>query len=292
MNELNSNSINPSRQVKITADSTCDLSDAVLEKYDIDLIPLYVALGNKSYRDKFEISPDDLYDYVRKTGKLPKTSAVTVKDYLDRFLPYKLAGRSILHFTISSSMSACYQNAVIAAEELGNVRVIDTANLSTGIGHLAVRAAELAASGLDADHIARAVTELIPKVETSFVIDTLSYLHKGGRCSAVAALGANLLSLKPCIEVRDGAMKVGKKYRGTLEKCLTSYVSDRLQGRADIDLRRIFVTHSKLSPRVTESILKQIGRLAKFEEVIETEANSTVCTHCGPGTLGIIYMKK
>lgn len=285
-------SINPSRQVKITADSTCDLSDAVLKKYEIGLIPLYVTLGDKSYRDKLEISPGDLYAYVKQTGKLPKTSAVTVKDYLDRFTPYKLAGRSVIHFTISSSMSACYQNAVCAAKELGNVFVIDSANLSTGIGHLAVRAAELAASGLDADRIVRAVTELIPKVEASFVIDTLTYLHKGGRCSAVAALGANLLSLKPCIEVRGGAMGVGKKYRGSLEKCLATYVSDRLQGRSDLDYRRIFVTHSQLPPRLTDAVVKQVGKLAPFQEIIETDANCTVCTHCGPGTLGIIFVKK
>ena len=286
------NSINPSRHVKITADSTCDLSDEILEKYDIDLIPLYISLGEKSRRDRDDISPEDLYTYVRQTGKLPKTSAVTVRDYLDRFTPYKLAGRSVIHFTISSSMSACYQNAVLAAKELGNVQVIDSANLSTGIGLLAIRAAELAASGLDADRIVRAVTELIPKVETSFVIDTLTYLHKGGRCSAVAALGANLLSLKPCIEVRDGAMGVGKKYRGSLEKCFSSYVTDRLQGRGDLNLQRIFVTHSKLPPRFAEAVVRQVSRLAPFGEILEADAGCTICTHCGPGTLGILFLRK
>ncbi|MCI1965262.1 MAG: DegV family protein [Oscillospiraceae bacterium] len=286
------NSINPSRQVKITADTTCDLSDAVLKKYDIDLVPLYVTLGTTSYRDKFEISPGDLYAYVKQTRKLPKTSAVTTQDYLDIFTPYKLAGRSVIHFTISSSMSTCYQNAVCAAKELGNVFIVDSANLSTGIGQLAVRAAELAASGLDAERIIGSITEMIPKVDTSFVIDTLTYLHKGGRCSAVAALGANLLSLKPCIEVRNGAMGVGKKYRGSLAKCLSHYVSDRLQNRSDLDYRRIFVTHSQLPPHLAETIIKQIGKLGPFEEIIETEANCTVCTHCGPGTLGIIYLKK
>lgn len=287
-----SNCINPSQQVKITADSTCDLSDAVLEKYGIELIPLYVTLGEKSYRDKFEVSPGDLYAYVKQTGRLPKTSAVTVRDYLDRFTPYKLAGRTVIHFTISSSMSACYQNAVCAAKELGNVFVVDSANLSTGIGLLAVRAAELAASGLDAERIVRDVNRLIPKVETSFVIDTLTYLHKGGRCSAVAALGANLLSLKPCIEVRNGAMVVGKKYRGSLEKCFVSYVTDRLRSRSDIDCRRIFVTHSQLPPHLAEIIVKQVGKLAPFGEIIETDTNCTVCTHCGPGTLGIIFLRK
>ena len=286
------NSMNPSRQVKITADSTCDLSDAVLEKYDIDLIPLYITLGEQSYRDKFEVAPESLYAYVDKTGHLPKTSAVPMKDYLDRFTPYKLAGRSVIHFTISSSMSACYQNAVYAAKQLGNVYVIDSANLSTGIGQLVMRAAELAQSGLDAERIVETVTQMIPKVETSFIIDTLKYLHKGGRCSAVAALGANLLSLKPCIEVRDGAMGVGKKYRGNLEKCLLSYVNDRLQNRTDIDPHRIFVTHSQLSPHLVSTVIKQVKKLVPFEEVIETDANCTVCTHCGPGTLGIVFLRK
>lgn len=281
-----------SRQVKITADSTCDLSDAVLRRYDIAQVPLYVTLGDRSYRDGVEISPDELYAYVDRTGMLPKTSAVTVEDYLNFFAPYKLAGRSVVHFTISSAMSACYQNAVYAAKELGNVRVIDSANLSTGIGLLAVRAAELASAGLDAGRIAGSVTALIPKVETSFVIDTLKYLHKGGRCSSVAALGANLLSLKPCIEVKDGEMGVGKKYRGSLEKCLAAYVNDRLRGRRDLDLRRIFVTHSPLPPHTAENVVKLIGKLAPFGEIIDTDAHCTVCTHCGPGTLGILFLRK
>ncbi len=285
-------SITPSRQVKITADSTCDLSDAVLNKYGISLIPLYVTLGDKSYRDKIEVSPGDLAAYVEQTGKLPKTSAVTVKDYLDVFTPYQLAGRSVIHFTIGKSMSTCYQNAVCAAKKLGNVSVVDSQNLSTGIGHLAVHAAKLAAMGLDADRILRSVTKLIPKVETSFVIDTLTYLYKGGRCSAVAALGANLFSLKPCIEVQNGAMKVGKKYRGSLEKCLLAYTNDRLKGRSDLDLSRLFVTHSLLPPHLAETVIKQIRKLAPFEEIIETETNSTVSTHCGPGTLGIVCLRK
>ena len=280
------------RRVKITADSTCDLSDALLRRYHVTLVPLYVSLGDRSYRDKFEISPAELYAYVDRTGILPKTSAVTVKDYVDLFTPYAIAGREVVHFTISSSMSACYQNAVNAAKELGNVRVIDSANLSTGIGQLVVRAAELAEEGLDADRIVGEIEALIPKVETSFIIDTLKYLHKGGRCSSVAALGANLLSLKPCIEVRNGAMGVGKKYRGSLEKCLAAYVADRLEGRTDIDCRRLFVTHSALPPHVAETVMKLAGKLLPFEEILETDANCTVCTHCGPGTLGIIFLTK
>ena len=281
----------PSR-VKITADSTCDLSDALLRRYHITLVPLYVSLGGRSYRDKFEISPAELYAYVDRTGMLPKTSAVPVKDYLDLFTPYVIAGREVVHFTISSSMSACYQNAVNAAKELGNVRVIDSANLSTGIGLLVLRAAELAGEGLDADRIVGEIEALIPKVETSFVIDTLKYLHKGGRCSSVAALGANLLSLKPCIEVKDGAMVVGRKYRGSLENCLAAYVADRLRGRRDLDLSRIFVTHSPLPPHTAENVIRQIGKLAPFEEILDTDANCTVCTHCGPGTLGILFLRK
>lgn len=279
-------------QVKITADSTCDLPDAVLRRYGIGLVPLYVTLGDRSFRDRLEISPKELYAYADRTGRLPKTSAVTVRDYLDYFTPYQLAGKSVVHFTISRSMSACYQNAVSAANALGNVRVIDSANLSSGIGLLAVRAAELAAAGLDADSICADIRGRIPKVEASFVIDTLKYLHKGGRCSSVAALGANLLSLKPCIEVKNGAMEVGKKYRGSLEKCLRAYVTDRLKGRADLDLARIFVTHSPLPPRLAEKVVRWIGGLAPFGEIIDTDASCTICTHCGPGTLGILFLRK
>lgn len=278
--------------IKITADSTCDLSKELLQKYDISISPLYINMGNKSLRDGIDVSPDDIYSYVGRTGEVPKTASVTVQDYLDLFTPYIIAGRAIVHFTISSQMSACYHNAMIAANKLGGVYVVDSRNLSTGIGHLALRAAELAAQGMDAPEIQRTVEADAEKLETSFIINTLKYLHKGGRCSAVAALGANLLSLKPCIEVKNGEMGVGKKYRGTLDKCLEAYVTDRLKGRDDIDFQRLFVSHSKLPPHVSSNVIKTISKLAPFEEIYETDTGCTIVNHCGPGTLGIIFFRK
>ena len=280
------------QQIRISADSTCDLSPMLLRRYGVSITPLYVNMGGKAYRDGVDMRQDDIYRYVKQTGELPKTSAVTVQDYLDFFGPMVRNGQTVVHFTISRSMSCCYQNAVTAAKELGGVHVVDSQNLSTGIGLLIIRAAELAALGAGAEEILRMTGELIPKVEASFVIDTLRYLHKGGRCSSVAALGANLLSLKPCIDVRDGTMQVGKKYRGPLRKCLESYVSDRLKGRDDLDLTRVFVTHSAMPAGLCGDIAALIARLAPFQEILDTDAGCTVCNHCGPGTLGVLFLRR
>ncbi len=278
--------------VKITADSTCDLSKPLLRKYDISISPLYINMDGKAYKDGLEIRPEDLYAYADRTGQLSKTSAVTVQDYLDLFSSYVLAGRSVVHLTMSSEMSSCYQNAVYAAKEVGNVYVVDSRNLSTGIGHLAILAAELAAKSVAAQDIKQSLDVQKERLETSFVVNTLKYLHKGGRCSSVAALGANLLSLKPCIEVRNGEMSVGKKYRGSLEKCLETYIIDRLKGRDDIDFRRCFISHSALPDGVVEDVHKLTAKLAPFEEILETDTGCTICNHCGPGTLGIIFFRK
>ncbi len=278
--------------VKITADSTCDLSAPLLEKYDIAVAPLHIALGRKDFRDGVDVRPADLYAYADRTGELAKTSAVTVQEYLDLFTPYVLAGRSVVHFTISSRMSSCYQNAACAADQLRNVFVVDSMNLSSAIGLLALRGAELAAEGAAAPEIKSVLDEQKTKLEASFVIDTLKYLRRGGRCSSLAALGANLLSLKPCIEVSGGEMSVGKKYRGSLEKCLRAYVTDRLAGRGDLDLRRCFITHSVVPDRLAEKVRRQIEKTAPFGEILDTDAGCTVCSHCGPGTLGVLFFRK
>lgn len=281
-----------SQQIRISADSTCDLSPALLRRYGISVTPLYINMGGRAYRDGIDMNQEDIYRYVRRKGELPKTSAVTVQDYLDFFGPIARNGQTVIHFTISRSMSSCYQNAVAAAKETGNVHVVDSQNLSTGIGLLVLRAAELAALGAGTEEILRAVGRLVPKVEASFVIDTLHYLHKGGRCSSVAALGANLLSLKPCIEVKGGAMEVGKKYRGTLRKCLQSYVTDRLKSRTDLDLTRVFITHSVMPDGFCQDVADLVAGLAPFQEILDTDAGCTVCNHCGPGTLGVLFLRK
>ena len=279
--------------VKIISDSTCDLSPELLKKYDIAVTPLFVTMNGKSGKDRIDITPDDIYDYVANTGKLPTTSAVNVADYAEVFKYWHDQGYSIVHFTISSEFSSTYQNACIAAQNFNNVFVVDSRNLSTGQGLLVLHGAEMAAKGHDAKEIFEHCTKLAKKVEASFVIDSLNYLYKGGRCSAVSALGANLLRLKPCIEVIDGKMDVGKKYRGKFEKVIIDYVTERLAGRDDIDKTRIFITHTKCDPEVIKAVEEKVREICPdFGEFLETTAGCTITTHCGPNTLGILFIRK
>lgn len=281
------------RPIKIFVDSTADLSPELIEKYDLTVIPLYVTIGGKAYKDMYEISAKDIFDNYDKTKELPKTSAVSVTDYIEAFRPAVEEGFDIIHFTISSDFSACYQNACIAAEELGHVYPVDSRNLSTGIAQLTLLAAEMAAKGdMDAEHIAEYVRKVTERVDVSFIINNLEFLYKGGRCSGVAALGANLLKLKPCIEVVDGKMSVGKKYRGSFEKCAAEYVRDRIAGDDSIDLHRIFLTWSGCDRALIDSLKEDIKSYQNFEEVIDTEAGSTISGHCGPGCLGVLYIHK
>lgn len=280
------------RPIKIMSDSTADLPKELVEKYDIEVIPLTVSLGEKSYKDGTEINAQDIFDYYKETKGLPKTAAVSVHEYTEVFSEWVEKGYDIIHFTISSTMSACYQNACIAAVEIGHVWSIDSANLSSGIGLLVVLAAELAAKGEGAEAIAKKVAEAKTRVDASFILNQLEFLHKGGRCSGVAALGANLLSLKPCIEVVDGKMKVGKKYRGAYEKCAMEYVRDRLCENDNIETDVIFLTWAGVDARLLKEIEKEIRKHQKFRTVIVNEAGSTITGHCGPGTFGVLYFRK
>lgn len=278
--------------IKITADSTCDLSREVIEKYNIDILPLYVVEDGKSLRDGIDVSPEDIFDFVDKTGGSVSTSAVNTSDYINYFTKMKKYCDAIIHINISSDFSSCYQNALIAAETVEGVYPIDSRNLSTGSGHIVVEAAKMAESGASPDEIVSAMKELTEKVEASFIIEKLDYLRRGGRCSALAALGANLLSLHPCIEVKDGKMGVGKKYRGTMVKVAEQYVKDRLEGRTDIQTDRIFVTHSPSDRELVEFVKAEISKYMKFDEIIETDAGCTVASHCGPNTIGILFKRK
>lgn len=280
------------RPIKIISDSTADLPKELIEKYDIQIVPLSVTLGENTFKDGLDISAKDIFDFYGKTKVLPKTSAVSVTEYTNVFAPWVEKGYDIIHFTISSSMSACFQNSCIAAVELGHVWSIDSANLSSGIGLLVVLAAELAAKGESAENIAKCVTEARERVDASFILDRLEFLYKGGRCSGVAALGANLLKLKPCIEVVDGSMKVGKKYRGTYEKCALEYVRDRLSGNTNIETDIFFLTWTGVDAKLLKEIEKEIRKHQKFRTIIVNEAGSTITGHCGPGTFGILYFRK
>lgn len=281
-------------KIKISADSTCDLSPELIEKYDIGITPLYVIKNGKSYSDGIDMHPQDIYDHVAAGGEICSTAAVSVADYEDFFREQLKCCDAVVHFHISGEMSSCYQNACIAAEEVGNVYPVDSRNLSTGIGQLVISAALLAAQGdMTAEQIRDAMNEKREKLDVSFLLDTLKYLAKGGRCSAVAALGANLLGLKPCIEVRDGKMGVGKKYRGHLDKCLTQYVRERLENRDDIDTERIFLTESGgFSEEELEAVTAEIRRCQNFGEILHTQAGCTISNHCGPRCMGILYFHK
>lgn len=279
--------------VKITSDSTCDLSPELLRQYDVSITPLSVCCGERVGADGTEITPDDIYEYVHAEGKLPQTSAVNVADYMEEFHRWTKQDCCVVHFCISSDFSSTYQNACLAAKEVGNVFVVDSRNLSTGQGLLVLHAAEMAANGYYAQEIWETCSAMTKRVEASFVIDSLDYLYKGGRCSALGAFGGNLLRLKPCIEVRDGKMTPGKKYRGRIEKVMLQYVEDRLQNRTDIDKHRIFITHTKCSPEAVQAVRDKILEIVPdFEEILETTAGATITSHCGPNTLGILFVRK
>lgn len=279
-------------KIGISADSTCDLSEALLQKYGITLAPLCVVMNGIPKKDRVEIGPGDIFDFVEKTGELCKTAAVNVADYEDLFGTLLKENDAVIHLCIGSGFSSCYQNACAAAKMFENVLVFDTMNLSTGSGLLVLRTAEMAAEGIKPEEIIKALLELRGRVEASFVVDNIEYLRKGGRCSTVAALGANLLKLKPCIEVADGVMAAGKKYRGNIGMCIESYVKERLTGRSDLSPERIFITHSACPAEIVDSVKSKIRALTGFNEILETDAGCTVSNHCGPNTLGVLFIRK
>ena len=280
------------RSVLIASDSTTDLSPELIERYRVKIVPLVVGLGEKQYHDGVDIDPDMIYDHYAKTGQLPKTAAPNLSDYRDFFAANTAGGQEIVFFTISAEMSSSYNNARLAATEFEGVEVVDTRNLSTGGGLLVVAAAEMAEAGKNAAEIAAACREIAPRVDASFVVDDLEFLYKGGRCSALAALGANLLHIKPCISVRDGKMGVGKKYRGKFSAVLEKYIEDRVGDGTGIELDHVFVTHAGCDTAICEACVEKVRALAPFKEIHLTRAGCTVSSHCGAGTLGVLFIRK
>ncbi len=280
-------------KIKITSDSTCDLPIALVEKYNIGIFPLTVIKNNESFKDNVTITPADIFEHVANGGDLCSTSAGSLGDYMDLFAQYASEYDGVIHISLGSLFSSSYQNACLAASEFNNVRVVDSQNLSTGQAHVVLKVCELAETCTDLDALHQEAQAYASRVEASFVLDRLDYMVKGGRCSAAAALGANLLNLKPCIEVKDGKMGVVKKYRGSYEKCLSNYVKDRLDGREDIIKDRLFLTYTSVSDACLEAVKKAIAQYgADFAEIIEGTAGCTVSCHCGPGTLGILFVRK
>ncbi len=278
--------------ILISADSTCDLSQELRERCKVSIIPIGITLGTETLYDGIDITPDEIYAHHDKTGELPKTTAANIGDFLDFFEPLAKANKAVIHISLSSGFSSTYNNACMAAEEFDNVYVVDSLNLSTGIGLLVMAAAEMAESGMEAPAIVEKLNAMAACVDASFVIDDLEYLHKGGRCSALAMMGANLLKLKPCIEVKFGKMGVGKKYRGKYGPVLKEYVAERLADIDNIELDRIFVTHAGVDEEIVNAVAKQVEETASFKEVLVTRAGCTVSSHCGANTLGVLFIRK
>lgn len=278
--------------IKITADSTCDLPEWLLERYDISVIPLGVVKGDRLYRDGEEIRPADIAAHVDAGGDLPATNAVNIADYEALFRARREHCDAVIHLNIGMGFSSCHQNARLAAEEVPEVYVVDTENLSVGHGLLVLAAAEAAEAGKTVAEILDLLEGMTGRVEMSFVLDRLDYMKKGGRCSAVTALGANLLKLHPCIEVLGGKMSVTKKYRGSMEKVVADYIRERLTGRDDLDTHRAILVDSCEDDHlmsVARAVLAEDGR---FAEVLETKAGCTIFSHCGPNVLGLLLLRK
>lgn len=279
-------------KIKISSDSTCDLTKEYIIQHNIGIMPLVVVKDGESYRDGVDITPDVIFAHVNAGGALCSTSAANVNDYIEMFEEYKKEYDAVIHINIGSGFSSSYQNACLAAEEFENVYVVDSMNLSTGHGLVVVEAVKMAEAGETPEKIYEVLKDLVPRVEASFVLDRLDYMVKGGRCSAVTALGASLLQLKPCIEVVNGKMGVCKKYRGSYGKALTNYVKDRLADRTDIDTSRIFVTHTETPQEIVDKVKDLVNECKQFEVVEETIAGCTISCHCGPNTLGVLFVRK
>ena len=280
-------------KIKISADSTCDLTPELKEQYDISVIPLSIIKDGTAYKDGIEITPPDIFAYVESGAGMVGTAAVSPGEYIKTFSGYLETYDAVIHLSLGSGFSSCYQNARVAAGEFSHVYVIDSENLSLGTGVLAVEAAKLAAMGLEPPEIIKKVEAMRPYVDVSFVIDTLAYLHKGGRCSALQLMGANLLNLKPCIEVKSGKMDVGKRYRGQFRKVLPVYIRDRLSGRERVDGGVLYIA---AATGVSQEIMDEVRQVAEdcmpFDQIIQARVGCTISCHCGPNTLGILYFRK
>ncbi|MBQ3572098.1 MAG: DegV family protein [Clostridia bacterium] len=275
----------------ITAETTCDLSPDILQDRGFRTIPITIIMGLEEKKDGVAIKAEELFDYVKKTGQLPKTAAVSVEEYKEFFTEVKKDCEKIIHFSISSKASTSFNNALAAAKEIDGVYVVDTKALSTGEALLMLKASDMLQEGVAVEEVYNKIVELTGKVQTSFVVDTLDYLAKGGRCSAVALIASKILKIHPYIYENDGALQVKKKYMGTLQRALSSYVQDVATEYKNYDKRRVFVTHSPCDGReLVEEVIAKVKEYFDFEEIIETQAGATVSTHCGKNTIGVLFI--
>lgn len=279
--------------VKIISDSTCDLSKELLQKYEVSILPSHIILGGKEFEDGQDISPDDIYHWSDEHKTTPKTSAPALDKAIELLRPYVEAGREVVCFSISEDMSTSANVMRLAAEELNGshlVAVINSANLSTGIGLMIIEAAIMAQEGKNAQEIVGKIEALKPLVRASFIVDTLVYLHRGGRCSGLAAMAGGALKLHPKIVVENGKMKPSKKYRGKMDKVLMDYVHEMENDLKNAKKDRVFITHSGCDNEIIEMIRDYLQNLNVFEEILVTRAGGVVSSHCGPGTLGVLFI--
>ncbi len=282
------------KKIILSADSTCDLGEELKEKYQVQYYPFHIILEGKDYRDNVDITPEEIFQRYYEKKVLPKTAAINVEEYIAYFRPFVEQGYEVVHLNLGSALSSAHQNCMLAARELEGVYPVDSGNLSTGIGHLVLDAGEMIKAGLGAEEIAEELKKRKSRIHSSFVLDTLKFMSAGGRCSSVVALGANLLNIKPCIEVnnQDGSMDVGKKYRGSLKKVLPLYVREKLREYGEIRRDKIFITHSGIDREYIELVRKTIQEELEFQNIYVTQASCTISCHCGPNTLGILFETK
>lgn len=281
--------------IRIIADSTCDLSEKLLDKYDISIVPLHIVLGEKEYRDEEEICADEIYQWVNENQEMPKTSAVGLEDAIEVIEPILKNDDEIIIFCISEKMSTTANIFYMAADELDaldRISIVDSENLSTGIGHLVIEAAIMAKGGKQKNEILEEINILKTKVCSSFVVDTLSYLQRSGRCSSISAITGELLNIHPMIVVKNGTMRAEKKYRGKMSKVILNYVKDMEPELRQAKRERVFITHSGCKQEVIDAVYKYLEDLNYFEEILITRAGGVISSHCGPGTLGVLYLKK
>lgn len=276
--------------VRITSDSTCDLGELV-KKHNVGILPLQVNLDDKAYRDGVDIAPQDIFDFVAKTKILPKTSAPSVAEYEEFFAEQLKTYDAVIHFNISSKSSGSHNFAKLASENFdGKVRVIDSQALSSGQGLLVLKAVDLLNAGKSVDEIEDTVNALRPFVNTSFVPDQLDYLHKGGRCSGMTMFVANALKIHPKIVMKEGQLMQGGKYRGVMTRCISNYIDDLKQMYPSYDKTRCFITHSSADKELVDVAKAKVKELFDFDEIIETVAGSIITSHCGKGTLGVLFI--
>lgn len=286
--------INKDRKIILSADSACDLGKEYKERYNLTYYPFYIIEGNSQYRDGEDITPDDIYRIYYEKKIIPKTASVGVWEYSEYFKRFVDMGYEVIHINLSSELSSAYQNCVRAAEEVGNVYPIDSKNLSVGFGELVIEVSKLINKGMNIQDIIKEAENIKKRISMSFILNTLDFMKAGGRCSTVTALGANLLKIKPCIEVNNqtGNMNVGKKYRGDIDKVVVNYIDDMLLSKTNIDLDSVFIVHSGVDKKLLDIAKNTVKKGLNLKDISVFRANCTISSHCGPNSIGISFITK